>query len=264
MWTHELLRAAPRPGRGQLMQEKFDGFRVCFFKDDGVCAFGRDQRPHLEMISRFPRLLDLEIVQRFLKDAPRWSSLDCEVVTDGHAASVSTALRDETMPLCLKPFAVPYWGGKNMAMAHLGHVAEKWSMYDIAPVMPRVNSPVELAKWKGIEGYVLKERNYYGWSKAKVTFTIDAIVVDTVEGKGKYEGMLGSLVVAVWKDDELVPIANVSGMTDAERWDMTMESPIGKVVEIECQGAVKRLRHPRFVRFRPDKPSGECTYGSYR
>jgi len=111
------------------------------------------------------------------------------------------------------------------------------------------------------EGWVLKDGNMLNWRKLKVERTIDAFVIATNDGKGKHLGQVGSLELAVYRDDDTwVPICSCGGMTDDERSDMSLKSPIGRVVEVTYQlvDAKGRLRHPRFVRFRDDKRSVEC------
>jgi len=121
-------------------------------------------------------------------------------------------------------------------------------------------------KFSSSEGWVFKQREYEGWFKLKETKTVDAIVVGCVPGKGKYAGMVGSLVCSVFQGDQLVEIANVSGMTDEQRHEMIYNCPCDKVIEIKYQRVESRgrLRHPSFIRFRPDKPARECTMEQLR
>lgn len=106
------------------------------------------------------------------------------------------------------------------------------------------------------EGLVYKDGNLLNWAKLKHVRTVDAVVVDTKEGEGKYLGLLGALIVAC----EGQVIAAVSGMTDAERIEMSDNDPTGRVAEVAYQyvGSGGRLRHPRFVRWRDDKKPDEC------
>jgi sporulation protein YlmC with PRC-barrel domain len=106
------------------------------------------------------------------------------------------------------------------------------------------------------EGFVMKDGNVDNWRKLKVWNTADLIVKDVTEGKGKYIGLVGSLVCAL-SDGRVV--ANVSGFTDDERLELG-EKDIGRVVEVKYQyvGSGGKLRHPTFVRFRDDKKPEEC------
>lgn len=106
------------------------------------------------------------------------------------------------------------------------------------------------------EGWVFKNSNWGHSEKWKPVLTIDAVVLGIVPGKNKYTGQTGALVVGI--GDRV--LANVSGMTDAERRDMGPHD-IGRVVEVAYQyvGDGGRLRHPRFIRFRDDKLAAQCT-----
>ncbi len=129
--------------------------------------------------------------------------------------------------------------------------------------------------WKDIvednqgEGVMIKdlsETKYAkSWTKVKKDFTIDAFVVGTEKGKGKYQGMIGSLILAVYTESgNTVEIGKCSGMTDQERRDFTDMAIAGNlkglVVEVKANEVTKnlKLRHPAFMRVRDDKPQKEC------
>ena len=106
------------------------------------------------------------------------------------------------------------------------------------------------------EGFVMKEGNMIGWAKHKEFLTADLRVVDTVDGKGQHLGLMGSLVVA---DSTGRIVANVGGFTREERINASVNSPIGKIIEVKYQyiGSQGKLRHPTFVRFRDDKTEAD-------
>src|SRR5690606_14492263 len=115
------------------------------------------------------------------------------------------------------------------------------------------------------EGVVLKDANLFNWYKWKPVKTIDVVITDFTEGDGKYLGYIGSLKVSVYDErGSLIEIANVSGMTDLERDEITDLATngglLGRVCEVKYQyvGSGGRLRHPRFKCWREDKPAGEC------
>ncbi len=95
------------------------------------------------------------------------------------------------------------------------------------------------------------------WLKVKPAETYDVRVTGAVEGTGKHKGRLGALQTA--KGDV------GTGFTDAEREEIwrKWEDPLrylndpleGSIVEVEFMGWTPdgKFRHPRFVRFRPDK-----------
>lgn len=107
------------------------------------------------------------------------------------------------------------------------------------------------------EGYVLKNGNLQDWYKLKPVKTVDVVVVDVKDGKGKYLGLVGALVVAI----EGRVVANVSGMDDETRIECSDNDPTGRVCEVRYQyvGDKGKLRHPAFVRWRKDKRPDECT-----
>lgn len=114
----------------------------------------------------------------------------------------------------------------------------------------------------GIEGFVFKFPSRR-WFKLKAASTIDCFITGTKPGAGKFKGLVGALICSVYKGNEVLEIASVSGMTDDVRRSMT-EDPdlIGKIVEVEFNGyaARGRLKHPRFVRFREDKNKEDCKW----
>lgn len=122
---------------------------------------------------------------------------------------------------------------------------------------------------RGNEGVILKNwRTPYGegWVKVKRTHTLDVVVMratEANEGKtGKFKGLIGALVVGVYRKGKLVEVGQVSGMTDRERRMFTRNRDrlVGMVLEIKAQELAKdRLRHPRYSRIRVDVPASKCT-----
>lgn len=120
------------------------------------------------------------------------------------------------------------------------------------------------------EGVMIKDltaTNYAkSWMKVKKDFTIDAFVVGVENGKGKYKGQIGSLLLAVYNDTgNIIEIGKCSGMTDAERrlfTDMAFAQTLkSTVVEVKANEVTKnlKLRHPAFMRVRDDKPAADCS-----
>jgi ATP-dependent DNA ligase len=117
------------------------------------------------------------------------------------------------------------------------------------------------------EGWVLKNGNLGEWYKWKPVMTCDCVVTGSEDGNGKYLGLLGALRLAVYDaTGQLVEVARASGMSDAERVQMTEDDLTGRLVGRVCEvsfqyvGSKGRLRHPRFVRWRDDeKRPEECT-----
>lgn len=90
--------------------------------------------------------------------------------------------------------------------------------------------------------------------KLKNHISVDLECVGIVEGKGKFENMVGALIV-IWRGKEEV----VSGgkLTNEER-ELYFLNPgliVGKIVEVHALGLTPddKLREPRFQRLREDK-----------
>ena len=120
---------------------------------------------------------------------------------------------------------------------------------------------------RGLEGVIVKpldalyvKKRSHAWLKVKGEETHDLIVTGAFEGSGKYEGMLGGLKV----DFNGVEVRVGGGFSDEQRrslWERIMREEVGTIdvigsmIEVEAHEVTidGSLRHPRFVRFRPDK-----------
>jgi ATP-dependent DNA ligase len=113
---------------------------------------------------------------------------------------------------------------------------------------------------KGYEGMYLKSPShvYYPGKrvndaiKLKVRPTADLLCVDIICGDGKYQGLIGSLVL---KDSKGRQVAVGSGLSDADR-RAGYDTYIGKVIEIEYEQILATYMQPVFVGIRADK----CQY----
>ncbi len=255
MWMHPRLSAkpfnGPRPGI-RYAHEKRDGHRLTIFKQPTgvILAITRNG---IAVDCRPWRWLD-PIVLRM----PPMSSVDGELVTPTETASdVPTALKKGDQDLQFITFAVPWYNGKDMSEAGLEWLEDvcTYSGLNLARWSPFENIDyVERARRLGIEGFVLKQANYKGWWKVKPVKTMEVIVMDYSPGRGKYLGLVGSIICGVWHRGQLVKMAAVSGMTDDQRLAFNLTKDIGRVLEIEYDKvAVRSLRFPRFKRWRDDK-----------
>jgi DNA ligase-1 len=134
------------------------------------------------------------------------------------------------------------WAGKDTA-----HV---WSLYH------RVrNEGGEGVIVKPTKGLYVNKRSY-DWQKIKDLQTVDVPITGFKKGDfgTKYEHCLGALTV----DFNGVEVSVGSGLTDSLRsslWGNQADN-IGRLIEVEYHEVTPdgSLRHPRFVRFRDDKP----------
>jgi len=117
---------------------------------------------------------------------------------------------------------------------------------------------------KGYEGVMikqLKEPYYEGrknaWLKLKPQNELEAVIIDVIEGDGKYQGRLGAFVCKSKIKSKEVVFKVGSGMTDEQRLQFWLqrEKLIGKIIDVKYQELTKDLvpRFPTFVRLRIDK-----------
>jgi ATP-dependent DNA ligase len=114
---------------------------------------------------------------------------------------------------------------------------------------------------QGFEGVMVKDADApyaaglrsAAWQKLKASDTVDAEIVDVVEGSGKCAGMAGRIVVRLGRR-----YVNVgTGMNNATRRDLLARRAqvIGQTAEVafHCVTPEASLRHPSLVRIRGDK-----------
>lgn len=126
---------------------------------------------------------------------------------------------------------------------------------------------------RGYEGCILKDpdaayapgsRGAGVW-KVKHKATIDALVMDFKAGEDGYEGMLGSIQFGQLDSEAgcIVQRGYVSsGLTFDQRREIwaNRDDYVGRVLEIGHMGCqAGGFRHPRFLRWRDDKPAEEVT-----
>ncbi len=140
---------------------------------------------------------------------------------------------------------------------------------DYVPVYLNTDYNWKLDEWldkitdKGGEGIMLRDPNAYyqhkrtdALLKYKKLQTMDLRIVGWNEGKGKYEGAIGSFVC---ENDEKTIRVNVAGISDAIRWS-DPDWWIGKIIEVAYfdysaskTGDKISLRFPRMKKLRDDK-----------
>lgn len=162
---------------------------------------------------------------------------------------------------------IPYAARRGHLEAFGKHMNKK-----VAPILPSyfVGSHEEAlsvyAKFreKGFEGAMLKDpaasyecKRTRAWLKMKGCEDADVTIEGAFEGTGKYEGQLGGFMVQ--HKGKTVRVGG--GFSNEQRvnfWKVWKAAPHklqGRVIQVEYHEETPdgSLRHPRFVRFRPDK-----------
>lgn len=159
-------------------------------------------------------------------------------------------------------------GGVLKAMHTMGKISAKYAVSDIG----------ESAKRPAHTSYKIKQID-----------TIDVVILGVELPEKKYKGknpdtyeyrdadgnpvnrlwaldMINAFVIGLFKNDDFIIIGTVaSGLTDEIR-KAAFDDPheyIGQVIECSCMSIDKKehsLRHPRLMRFRPDKEAEECLF----
>lgn len=120
----------------------------------------------------------------------------------------------------------------------------------------------------GFEGAVVKDLNASyrsgkraGWFKVKPTQSDEFVVMDYEEGKNSWAGGVGAIVIGQYEDGELVEkgTIRVKDYAMREAIDADREGFLDRVLEVRFQERTDdgRLRFPRFLRWRDDKPARE-------
>lgn len=145
----------------------------------------------------------------------------------------------------------------------------------LIPQLPAVEESYDDLIAAGYEGAMVKWLNAAyasgkrgaGWWKLKGTATVDVIVTGYKPGTpgSSFDGYVGAIEYGQYNDDGiLVPRGRCSGMDWDVRVDITQHKAdyLGRVFELTHNGVQKpedgesaRFRHPRFIRWRDDKPA---------
>jgi DNA ligase-1 len=122
---------------------------------------------------------------------------------------------------------------------------------------------------EGYEGAILKDpfalyelKRSYAWMKMKDIIDVDLQIVDIYEGEGKYKDMMGGFVCVDPSTGQETRVGG--GWDDSQRskywegwWATDPHGSMlkGKFIEVHAHEYTPegKLRHPRFIRWRPDK-----------
>ena len=250
------------------LQHKLDGHAVqIVFNNLGLKVLTRT--PGVDL---WPKLINLNLAKP-LKKLPRNTVIFGELFGRGQATNVKTLINEKSDDLSFTAFAMPRLAKQylekeplhviNSLFVELGFSYPTTKYYE---GLKRISLEIvkERALSQGIEGFVAKEEHFSGWYKIKPTKTVDCKVLSTMVSTSESQaGGLKSIMVAVIKGDRWHVIASVGGGFDLEyRLSVDRKSLNGRIAEIEYDGlaANGKLKFPRFIRWRDDKPANECTY----
>lgn len=177
---------------------------------------------------------------------------------------------------------LPYQERRAILVGYLGSIANPKIHLNITPVeaedKERFYQDIIEA---GGEGVILKDiKAPYGknWAKVKRSSTWDVIITGFKEPKeitkkvtGEEStsrffenGWIGALEFGQYVDGVLTEFGFCSGIDDAlrEKISNNRNNYLGSVIEITAQERLPsgKFRHPRFLRFRPDKNASQCVY----
>ena len=253
-------------------QIKLDGHRFTFIKTDGKLeAYGRTVESDKEFSVKYPDIVKYDWWETY-QQIPNDSMIDGEIyLLGGTSSDITHHLVEQTGQLLFSPFAVPWYDNYDMrtytlnaieALLKKQHNEKLTPWYERKYDLDTREQMLDDAKMLCIEGWVLKSANYLDWYKLKPTKTLDCIVTGFQDGRGKFLGGVGAIKGSCILDGELVEICKCSGMDDETRWNIDEDKDMYRVFEVkyDCVGAKGKLRFPRFVRWRDDKPRDECFY----
>lgn len=266
-----------------LVTDKLDGERMTLVKDrDGsVRALRRSHKPKQDFQYRFPKLKNQPWFKAFQQRAPKKTILDGELHVPGEpAAKLLTTCKKKpelveyvvfACPTLWQPAARRPLHATSRAFAEAQYAEElgqKYVNFMRAPadVLQAEAVLFNYATKNKLEGVVVRDDPGYQY-KYKVVRELDGVITNWKPGRDRNEGLVGSLNVSLYTDaGTWIEVASAGGMTMSERCRLTRmakdKTLIGRVVEIRYDrvDAGGRLRFPRFVRLRSDKPKEECRW----
>jgi len=194
---------------------------------------------------------DLKII---IFDVQRWAGFN--IFNESYLTrreTIRTFMFDSLKPQILKS---PFIYGDD----HVYH-ARSWSINNYKRLWN------DIMEHNG-EGIMLKHdlvRYEKGWTKVKKQLEVDCFVIGTTPGKGKFEGMIGALEVAVYHHGAIYPIGKITSLGDlnsrAEATQLAIDGKLKhKVLTVRANDVTKnkKLRHGVFVRWYDDKLPEEC------
>jgi DNA ligase-1 len=258
------------------VEPKYDGVRcLAMVKNDEVKFFSRTGKEYLNYEHIGVDLLTLLEKSGITED---WV-FDGEAMAETFNETVGSARRSGGNALDSKYYYFESMSAKDFEEGNkLPHAKRRAAMNEMTGQNLEydyiVKTPMIIAKnldnimdmytrilGEGGEGVIVKplrglyqRKRSYDWLKIKDMNSADCVIRGTFEGEGTMVGTLGGFIV----DFKDVEVRVGSGLTGAMRslvWS-DRGSVNGKMIEVQYHEVTPdgSLRHPRFIKFRDDKP----------
>jgi len=258
------------------VQPKYDGYRCIYYKGDLWTRSGLIM-PNKNLTAYFSNLM---VIDDYIFDGELYL----------HGSTFQSLTRtlgadDAPIPKGLKYFVydcmpVSDWEAQKTKLSYNDRLKLINELVNgtIANHRKVIDTPTDLAQnpaevieiykkylKNGYEGCMLKaQEGKYQWKrvtiksgemvKLKPFKSEDLEIIDVIEGEGKFQGTLGSIIVS---SCHIAATSVGSGFTDADRKEIwsNKNKYIGKTAEVKYFGITedKVLRHPIFERIRTDK-----------
>lgn len=123
----------------------------------------------------------------------------------------------------------------------------------------------ELDTWEYYEGSIpVTKHYYYGWIG---TVVYGVLISDEELSEWQKKNPKETPVIYTLNGQKVLKVGDCSGFTEQMRSYITnnKERLLGTIIEVKSQEVLKtgKLRHPRFMRFRPDKEAYQCAYADH-
>jgi bifunctional non-homologous end joining protein LigD len=264
-------KTLPRDEENWAFEMKWDGMRVLLAVEGGTLTLtsrrGNDAtsrfpelRPLAEALGSVDALLDGEIVALDADGRPSFEALQPRMQVG--SASVARRLAAERPTVCML-FDVLWLDGHSTCA--LAYTDRRTLLEQLALAGPTWQTPgttigngravFAAAQELGMEGVVAKRldstyqpgRRSDAWRKVKATLGQEMVVGGWLDGSGRLEGRLGSLLVGYYEDGRLHYAGRVGSGLDEQKRSI-LESALADLArDTSPFHAVPKLPHPHWV-----------------